>query len=368
MLSRMNPIRVGMVGGGPGGRIAPAHRAAMRIDGRYRLVAGAFSRDFEKSQQMASELGVERVYRDFNEMARAEAERANGIDGDGIEAVSIVTPHDSHHPISCAFLGKGIHVVCDKPLTVDLDQALDLERRVAASGLVFGLTHNYSGYPMVRRAAEMVRGGEIGEVRILQGEFALGRGAIPLGEEWWRGDPDIATEASVVYDLGTHTHHLLRFVTGLEVAELSAEMTTHVPERRISDNSFATVRWSNGATGTIWSSVVAAGNEHGLSFRIYGEKGSVEWRHEDPNHLIHRTFAEPSKTLYPGLYGEYPRGFSGAFAAVYGHVADAIEAHRAGGGWGPRLRFPGVSDGVAGVKFVDAAMRSYRNNGAWVRP
>lgn len=351
-----------MVGGGPGGRIAPAHRAAMRLDGRYRLVAGAFSRDFERSQEMASELGVERVYRDYTEMARAEAER-----DDGIEAVSIVTPHDSHHPISCAFLEKGVHVVCDKPLTVDLGQALDLERRVRESGLVFGLTHNYSGYPMVRQAAELVRGGEIGEVRILQGEFALGRGAIELGEEWWRGDPDIATEASVVYDLGTHTHHLLRFVTGLEITELSAEMTTHVPGRRISDNSFATVRWSNGATGTIWSSVVAAGNEHGLSFRIYGERGSAEWRHEDPNHLIHRRFGDASRTIYPGMRGSYPEGFSGAFGAVYSDAADAIEAHRRGEGWSG-LGLPGASDGVAGVRFVDAVMRSAKSGGAWVRP
>ena len=345
----------------------------MRMDGRYRLVAGSFSRDFGRSQQTASELGVERVYREYREMASAEAERGSGmgdegIGDDGIEAVSIVTPHDSHYAISCAFLDQGIHVVCDKPLTIDLDQALDLERRVAASGLVYGLTHNYSGYPMVRKAAEMVRGGEIGEVRILQGEFALGRGAIQLGEEWWRGDPDVATEASVVYDLGTHTHHILRFVTGLEVSELSAEMTTHVAQRRVSDNSYATVRWSNGATGTIWSSIVAAGNEHGLSFRIYGEKGSVEWRHEDPNHLIHRPFGEPSRTLYPGLHGEYPQGFYGAFAAVYRGVADAIDAHRRGEAIAAEeVRFPGVSDGVAGVRFVHAVMRSHRQAGAWVR-
>ena len=266
-----------------------------------------------------------------------------------------------------AYLKRGIHVICDKPLTLDLEQALDLERRVAESGLVYGLTHNYTGYPLVRKAAEMVRGGELGEVRIAQGEFGLGRAAQPLGDEWWRGDPDVATEASILFDLATHTHHILRFVTGLEVAEVCAEMTTHVPGRRIADNSYVTVRWSNGATGTIWSSVIAAGQEHGLNFRIFGERGGLEWRHEDANHLVHRTFGGPSHTLYPQLSSEHPQGFYGGFAGIYSAVARAIDAHRSSREWEPEgLGFPGVSDGVAGVKFVEAVVRSSRENGAWV--
>ena len=375
-------IRIGMIGGGPGSWVGPAHRVAMRIDDRYELVAGTFSRDLDKSRAMGRELGVDsdRVYANYENMAEAEAARAEGV-----EAVSILTHHNTHHAVASAFLDRGIHVICEKPITVDLGDALDLERRVSESGLVFGLTHNYSGYPMVRQAARMMRDGELGEIRVVQVEHAQGSGARAWEREGnahlaWHTDPAITTEASVVYNLGTHAHHLLRFVTGLEVSEVSAEMTTHIPDRRVFDNAFANLRLSNGATGTLWASMVASGNEHGLRIRAYGENGGIEWRHEDPHHLIVRPLDGGEQLLSPGRTGlsedaqraarlgrGHSEGFFESFANLYREIADAIEAHRAGAPFERReLSFPTVRDGVMGVRFVEAVAESQIGGGAWV--
>ena len=375
-------IRTGLIGGGPGSRIGSAHRIGMRIDDRYEIVAGVFSRDPEKSRAMGRELGVDpvRVYSGYQEMAESETGRP-----DGVEAVSVLTQHDTHHRVACAFLDRGVHVACEKPLTIDLDDALDLERRVAESGLIFALTHNYSGYPMVRQAASMVRDGELGEIRVVQVEHAQGGGARAWEHEGnahlaWHTDPAITTEASVVYNLGTHAHHLLRFVSGLEVAAVAAEMTTHIPGRRVFDNAFANLRLSNGAAGTLWASMVAAGAEHGLRIRAFGENGSLEWRHEDPHHLIVRPLDGGERLLSPGRAGlsedaqnasrlgrGHPEGFFESFANLYREIADAIEAHRTGKFFERRpLSFPTVHDGVIGVRFVEAVAESQRRDGAWI--
>ena len=375
-------IRIGMVGGGPGAWVGGPHRVAMRIDDRYDLVAGAFSRDFERSKSMGEELGIDpdRVYPSYKDMAPAEAERS-----DGIEAVSIVTHHNTHHEIAVAFLDKGFHVVCEKPVTLTLRDALDLHRRTQQAGLVFGLTHNYSAYPMVRQAARMVRDGVIGEVRVAHAEHAQGSGASARENEddahmAWHTDPAIVTTASVVYNLGTHAHHLLRFVSDLEVDEVSAEMTTHVPGRRVYDDAFANLRLSNGARGTVWASMVAAGNEHGLRIRIFGEKGSLEWRHEDPQHLVLRPIDGPEQLFSPGRAGlsedahraarlgrGHSEGFFESFANLYREIADAIEARRSGVPAQVReLSFPTIRDGVLGVRFVEAVAESHGKGGAWV--
>ena len=354
----------------------------MRIDDRYELTAGVFSRDPEKSRAMGRELRVDpdRVYPGYQEMAQAEADRP-----DGIAAVSVLTQHDTHHAVAAAFLDCGVHVVCEKPLTIDLADALDLERRVAESDLVFALTHNYSGYPMVRQAARMVRDGDLGKIRLVQVEHAQGGGARAWEREGnahlaWHTDPAITTEASVVYNLGTHAHHLLRFVSGLEVDSVAAEMTTHIPGRRVFDNAFANLRLSNGASGTLWASMVAAGAEHGLRIRAFGEEGSVEWRHEDPHHLIVRPLEGSEQLLSPGRAGlskdaqlasrlgrGHSEGFFESFANLYREIADAIEAHPTGAVFERRpLSFPTVRDGVIGVRFVEAVAESQRRDGAWV--
>ena len=367
-------ILAGMVGGGPGAGIGHSHRVAMRLDNRYALVAGAFSRDGEKSRQMGDELELpaERVYANFQQMAATEAGR-----DDGIACVAIVTPHNSHFEIAKAFLEHGMHVVCDKPLTVDLQQARDLQRLVNDTGLVFGLTHNYSGYAMVRHAARLVRDGALGKVRLVQVEHAHGRVLAP--QRLWRADPAVADEASVMFDLGTHAQHMVRFITGLEVTAVSAALHRIIPGREIYDNANVNLRFDNGAVGSLWASMAAVGNEHGLRVRVYGENGSIEWHHEDAQHLVVRDADARATTLAQGQAGlsadaernaraalGHPEGFFAAFANLYSDVADAINAHQRGEPFqAPELGCPTVADGVEGVRFVEAVKRSNAAAGAW---
>ena len=369
-----NRLRVGMVGGGPGSGIGLSHRIAMRMDDRFEMVAGAFSRDYEKSCAAGRELGIaaDRVYRTYGEMADAEAAR-----DDGIDCVVIVTPHDSHFAVAKAFLGHRIHIVCDKPLTLRLDDALALDRLVRETGVVFGLTHNYSGYPMVREAARLVRDGAIGAVRTVQVEHAHGKPLAP--QRQWRADPAIADEASVMFDLGTHAHHLLRFVTGLEVTAVSAQLSTLIPDRAIFDNANVNLRLQGGAVGSLWASMAATGNEHGLQLRVYGDAGSLEWRHDDGHHLVVRDIDCTARILAQGQRGlaadakryerashGHPEGTFAAFANLYTEVADAIVAHQHGTAFArPALGCPTVRDGVIGVRFVEATKQSHAAGGAW---
>lgn len=377
------PVRIGMVGGGPGAGIATAHRAGMRLDGRYTLVAGAFSRDRDKSRAAARELGVDesRVYARYTDMAAAEAAR-----DDGIEAVAVVTPNASHYPVSKAFLEHGIHVICDKPITDDLDDALALHALAESRGLVFALTHNYSAHAMVREAAWRVRRGDLGEIRMVQGEFASGWAADEVERETdnkqaaWRTDPTQAGEASVIFDLGTHIHHLVRYVSGLEPAALAADMATVVPGRRVHDNANVMLRFAGGARGALWITMAATGAEHGLRLRVVGAKASLEWRHEDPHHLCLAWPDGRREVLSQGGAGlsddaasatriglGHPEGFLESFANVYSDAATAIAACR-DGARPPRdaLGYPGTADGVLGLQFVDAVRQSAAGNGRWV--
>jgi predicted dehydrogenase len=378
---KQRQIRVGMVGGGPGAGIAETHRTAMRLDDRYALVAGVFSRDREKSLTAAQRLRIpeDRVYADYSAMAMAESERA-----DGIEAVSIVTRTDSHYQIAKRFLEAGIHVICDKPLCLSVGEAKELKALAEKRELILCLTHNYSGYAMVRHAARMVRNGELGEIRVIQAEHASGWAAKLLEKEGhpqavWRTDPDLLGDASVIYDLGTHAHQLARFITGLEVTEVAAELSQIVPGRAIKDNADMLLRFSNGARGTLWASMAAVGNEHGLRIRVYGERASLAWHHEDPHHLRYcpidgspQILAQGAGWLSPdanrwtrvGL--GHPEGFFEAFANLYTEVADALLAKAAGQPYlKPELGFPDASDGFRGVAFVEGAMRSYAAGGVW---
>ncbi|WP_025733303.1 Gfo/Idh/MocA family protein [Carnimonas nigrificans] len=381
-MSNSPRIRIGMVGGGVGAGIATAHRAAMHLDDRYLLVAGAFSRDAERNRQSAEQLHVasERVYSDYAEMARAEAARE-----DGIEVVTIVTPNASHYAISKAFLEQGIHVICDKPMTDDLAQALELQQLAASTGQIFALTHNYSAYAMVRKAAEMVSSGALGELRIVQGEHASGWAAGDVEEQpdnkqaAWRIDPEQAGENSMVLDLGTHIHHLMRYVTGREVESLSATLNTVVPGRRVFDDGEISLRLSGNLRGGIWISMAATGQEHGLRLRIFGSKASLEWRHEEPNRLVIQHLDGRKEIIVQGqqgLDGEaarltriglgHPEGFLEGFANLYGDIADAIEdfrhTHRV---QREGQRFPSTDDGVAGLRFVSAVRKSHDQQSAW---
>jgi len=371
-----------MVGGGPGSNIGDTHRRAASFDGRYTLLAGVFASDPARSRAFAESLEIapDRRYGSWEEMAAREGARK-----DGVEVVAIMTPNASHHPIAKAFLERGIDVICDKPLTTGLDDALDLLRLARRTGLVFAVTYNYTGYPMVRQAREMIRSGELGAIRLVQVEHASGWASTLLEasghkQATWRTTPSIAGKSAVVGDIGTHAHHLARFVTGLEVTELSAELSTVVPGRKSDDNAHVKLRFTNGARGLMWVSMAATGNLHGQRIRVFGEKASLEWIQEQPEQLHLRPLDGPHRVLSRGcgylsaaaqratrLWPGHPEGFLEAFANLYTGAADAVLARRDDAPLDrSALSFPTVEDGVLGVKFVEAAVESSRRDGAWV--
>lgn len=375
-------LRLGMVGGGEGAFIGGVHRIAARIDDNYELVAGAFSSDPERSRRSAGALHVapDRAYGTFEEMARAEAAREDGID-----VVAIVTPNHVHFPAAQAFLQAGIHVICDKPLTTDLELAGALAALVEETGLFFGLTHNYTGYPLVRQARAMVEDGALGEIRLAQMEYPqdwLTEQLEASGQKQaeWRTDPARSGPAGCVGDIGTHAYNLMRFVTGLEVAELSADLTSFVEGRALDDNAHMMMRFKNGARGSLWSSQVAPGNENALRLRVYGTKGGLEWSQENPNVLRHTPFGEAPRLLTRGGTGlgaaaeaatripaGHPEGYLEGFAQLYSDFAAQIRARLDGGTADPlAAQAPGIAEGVDGVRFISKAVESARNNAAWV--
>jgi predicted dehydrogenase len=375
-------IRVGMVGGGPGAGIAETHRTAMRLDDKCVLIAGVFSRDSEKSRRAARQLRIDldRVYPDYRVMAEVESKREN----DRIDVAVIVTRTDSHFEIAKKFLQSDIQVICDKPLCLSLTEAKELKRLAEEKELILCLTHNYSGYAMVRHAARMVRTGDLGKVCVVQAEHASGWAAKLLEKQGhpqaaWRTDPVLSGDSSVLFDLGTHAHQLARFVTGLEVTEVAAEMSQIVQGRAIKDNANLLLRFSNGARGTLWASMAAIGNEHGLRIRVYGDRGSLAWHHEDPCHLRYCPLDGPQQILAQGADGlsaeakrwtraglGHPEGFFESFANIYTEVAEAILAKSEGRAFvKDELGFPDASDGARGVAFVESAMRSYASGGVW---
>ena len=378
------PIRLGMVGGGQGAFIGGVHRIAARLDGAFSLVAGALSSDVARAKASATELGIapDRAYASFAEMAKAESQRA-----DGIEAVSIVTPNHVHWPAAKAFLEAGIHVICDKPLTSNLADARELAALVARTGKLLVLTHNYTGYPMVRQAREMVEKGLLGDIRVVQAEYAQDwlTEAVSSKQADWRTDPAKSGAGGAVGDIGTHAFNLLRFVTGLKVDLLSADLDAFVPGRRLDDNAHITLRFAPGdglpaAKGAIWASQVAPGNENGLRLRVYGTKGGVEWSQEQPNHLWFTELGQPKQLITRGGAGAgvaaarvsripsgHPEGYLEGFATIYAEAARAIRAAREGRTPDDDVIFPTVEDGVEGVAFIEACVRSSAENAAWKR-
>jgi len=374
-------IRLGMVGGGEGAFIGAVHRIAARLDDRYELVAGALSASPDKAIRSAEAIGLgsDRSYPDFRTMAQAEAARA-----DGIEAVAIVTPNHMHAPVTDAFLDAGVHIICDKPLTTTLEEARRLRDKARASGLIFAVTYNYSGYPLVRHARAMVQGGELGAIRIVQVEYPQDWLADPLeaaGQKQadWRTDPARAGAGGCVGDIGTHAYQLAHFVTGMMPEQILAEATVFVPGRRVDDNVQILLRYGNGARGALWASQVAPGNDNGLRLRIFGEKGGLDWRQEQPNLLTWSPLGDAPRlirraTTSMNAAGQrvnripagHPEGYLEAFATIYSEAATAIAARRTASPPDPALTFPTIEDGFAGVAMVDAVLRSSAAGAVWV--
>lgn len=376
-------IRLGMVGGGQGAFIGAVHRIAARIDDQFELVAGALASDSIRAKASAKDLGIadDRAYGSFEEMAKAEAARS-----DGIEAVSIVTPNHMHSPVAKAFLEAGIHVICDKPLTTTVAEAEELVALVRKTGRVFVVTHNYTGYPMVRQARAMVANGDLGEIRLVQAEYPqdwLTERLETSGQKQaaWRTDPARSGAGGCIGDIGTHAYNLACFVTGLELDELLAQLSTFVEGRLLDDDVQILLRWKGGAKGMLWASQVAVGNENGLTLRVYGSKGGLEWAQENPNHLWFTPHGRPKQLLTRGGAGAlveagrvtripsgHPEGYLEGFGTIYAEAAArAIRAAETGRKQDLAVIFPTIEDGLAGVKFIDAALRSSASNGAWVR-
>lgn len=374
-------LRLGMVGGGQGAFIGAVHRIAARLDDRYELVAGCLASDPARAHASAADLHIapQRSYASFTDMAAAEAARPDGID-----VVSIVTPNHMHAGPAIAFLEAGIHVICDKPLTSTMADAELLAATVAASGRVFGLTHNYTGYPLVRQAREMVAAGELGEIRVVQVEYPqdwLTTRLEATGQKQaaWRTDPARSGAAGCVGDIGTHAFNLAEFVTGLEVDSLAADLTTFVDGRALDDNAHMLLRFKDGARGMLWSSQVAPGNENALRLRVYGTKGGLEWAQENPNLLTFTPFGEPPRlirragagsSVVAGLASRipagHPEGYLEGFAQLYRDLAEQIAARMEGRQPAPAsLLVPGIAEGLRGVRFITAAVASGRGGAAW---
>ncbi|MEO9515059.1 MAG: Gfo/Idh/MocA family oxidoreductase [Paracoccaceae bacterium] len=370
-------IRLGMVGGGNDAFIGAVHRIASRIDNRYELVAGALSSTPEKSRASGAALGLSRVYDDFKSMAMREARLKNGID-----AVSIVTPNHVHYAAAREFLKRGIHVICDKPLTSNLADAKKLVKAAEQSDALFILTHNYTGYPMVRQAREMIQNGDIGTIRVVQVEYP--QDWLTEHQEFkqaeWRTDPERSGAGGSTGDIGTHAFNLACFVTNLTVESLAADLQAFVPGRQVDDNAHVMMRFDGGARGMLWSSQVAPGNENALRLRVYGDKGGLEWSQEDPNYLWYTPFGKPKRLITRNGAGAgdaaarmsrvppgHPEGYLEGFANIYSEAADAIVAKRDGSAAPDGLTYPTVQDGLRGVQFVTACVQSSKRNSAWVK-
>lgn len=379
-----NKLRMGMVGGGIGAFIGGVHRIAAAMDGEIELVCGAFSSSPEKSRASGAELGLapDRCYEHFEEMIRREKK----LHPDKrMHFVSIVTPNHLHFAPAKLALQNGFPVICDKPLSFNMKEAIALEKLVAQSGLVFALTHNYTGYPMVKQARQMIRHGELGPIRKVVVEYPQGWLSTPLEESGqkqadWRTDPARSGIAGAMGDIGTHAENLAEYITGLQITELCADISAFVPGRRLDDDGNVLLRFENGAKGILHASQIAAGEENNLNIRVYGEKGGLEWRQMEPNTLLVKWLDRPTQVYRTGvgpLYPEaqvhtripagHPEGYLEAFANIYRNFARALRAQAAGETPDPMLDFPSVRDGVRGMRFIEKVIESGNSRQKWVK-
>ena len=376
-------IRIGMVGGGKNAFIGGVHRIALRLDGYYELVAGSFSSNFDNSKETGKDLGLaeDRIYETYHEMAEKESARSDGID-----VVAIVTPNHLHIPIAKIFAEKGIHIICDKPLALSSEEAINLKNIVESKKLIFALTHNYTGYPMVRHARSLIQKGDLGSIRVIQAEYPqdwLTTKAEDSGlkQAEWRTDPKRSGGGGCIGDIGTHAFNLIRFITGLEVDELSADIHTFVKGRLLDDNAQIMLRFKGGAKGAIWSSQVAVGNENNLKIRVFGENGGLEWRQEDPNYLYYTKFGHPTQRVTRGSASAseeannvtrvppgHPEGYLEGFANIYSDVCKSLFAQINNQNYDQSNDcYPTIYDGIEGMRFIETVLESSKNNSKWVR-
>ena len=376
-------IRIGMVGGGKDAFIGGVHRIALRLDGYYELVAGSFSYNIDNSKETGKDLGLaeDRIYETYDEMAEKESARSDGID-----VVAIVTPNHLHIPIAKIFAEKGIHIICDKPLALSSEEAINLKNILESKKLIFALTYNYTGYPMVRHARSLIQKGDLGSIRVIQAEYPqdwLTTKAEDSGlkQAEWRTDPKRSGDGGCIGDIGTHAFNLIRFITGLEVDELSADIHTFVKGRLLDDNAQIMLRFKGGAKGAIWSSQVAVGNENNLKIRVFGENGGLEWRQEDPNYLYFTKFGHPTQRVTRGSASAseeannvtrvppgHPEGYLEGFANIYSDVCKSLFAQINNQNYDQSNDcYPTIYDGVEGMRFIETVLESSKNNSKWVR-
>ena len=375
-------IRLGVVGGGARALIGQVHRSAARLDDRFDVVASVLASTPDQAREQGVQAGIaeDRAYGTLEEMLASETNR-----DDPIDAVAIMTPNHRHHPQCRAALAQGLHVICDKPMTTSLEDALDLVERVREAGVVFCFTHNYSGFPMVRQARAMVATGELGEIRQVNVEYSQGQLSSYVEPDaperlQWRLDRARGGPSAVLGDIGTHAHQLLTFITGMPLVRLSADVGATVPERQNDDYAGMLLRLENGARGTLWVTQAASGSENVLRIKVFGSKGGLEWEQNFPNHLKHMVQSEPARILSRGLPGlseaakrasripaGHPEGFHEAFANLYSDASEAIAARISGSEADPlALDFPTVEDGARGMRFIEAALESSTNGGGWI--
>jgi len=380
-IEKKDPIRLGMVGGGQDSFIGEVHRIAARLDDNYLFCAGALSSDSKRSQISGSELGLEkdRSYKNYEAMIKGESSR-----DDRIEAVSIVTPNNMHFPIAKRFLQAGFHVICDKPMTVTTNEADELIKLADQHNLIFAVTYNYSGHPMIRRAQAMIENGEIGAIRVVQCEYVQDWLAESIEKEGqkqalWRTDPLQSGLGGCIGDIGTHAFHLACFVSGLEPEALCADISIFGAGRKLDDNANVLLRFKGNARGIIWASQVAIGNENNLKLRIFGKQGGLSWRQEEPNELIFSPLNQPSQKITQNssrvnneassitrVPAGHPEGYLEGFATIYSEIAHAIIATRHGEAADQNVSFPTAEDGRAGVNFIEAVVRSSNEGSVWV--
>ena len=377
-LNNKKRIRIGFIGGGPNSFIGYTHRLAARFDNRFEFVAGVFSRDINKSKKFGISLGLnpERCYSNYISMAKNELNRE-----DGIQALGIMTPSGDHYKIAKVFIENNIHIICDKPLTATLEDANKLEKLVKRKKIIFALTHNYSAYPMLREAKSIVDKGKVGQVLLIDIEYPQGYtvGVKKKNEASvlkWRLDKNMCGPSMILAEIGTHAYHLLRYVTSLEVKEVSGEVSSLSPQISVDDNAFLTLRMKNKARASIWVSSAATGGENGLKIRVYGTKGAVEWLQDDPNNLKFTELNKPTKIITRAsnqvsnfslessrVAAGHPEGFFEAFANIYTEFADSIVLKKKN----KDIKFPSIDDGLKGIKFIFAAKKSSQNNGKWIK-
>lgn len=378
-------LRMGMVGGGIGAFIGAVHRMAAALDGEIELVCGAFSSSPEKSRASGAELGIppERVYGTYQDMIEGE----KNLPADKrMQFVSIVTPNHAHFGPANMALENGFHVICDKPVTFNLKEALDLEKTIQKTGLLFALTHNYTGYPMVKQARQMVRHGEIGAIRKVVVEYPQGWLSTNLEADGqkqaaWRTDPSRSGIAGAMGDIGTHAENLAEYITGLKIAELCADISIMVPGRQLDDDGNVLLHFDNGARGILYASQISAGEENNLNIRIYGEKGGLEWRQMEPNTLLAKWLDKPTQIYRTGgsmLYPEaqahtripagHPEGYLEAFANIYRNFAQCVRARAAGTTPDPMYTdYPKIEDGIRGMRFIEKVIESGKSRDKWVK-